>query len=75
MKKPALPRPLKRRLLVIALISLLLASALELYTFGLASDFLLRWFRSFFVFFTLIAVTVLAIIPGVAYGVNKAAGK
>jgi hypothetical protein len=66
---------LKRRLIVIAFISLLLASALELYTFGLASDFIMRWFRTFFVIFTLIALTVLAIVPGVNYLVNKVIGR
>ncbi|PRY10712.1 hypothetical protein CLV24_113131 [Pontibacter ummariensis] len=72
MNKRFLTPRLKRKLLIIALISLLLGSALELYTFGLASDFLLRWLRSFFVFFVMISVTVLAIVPGVNYGVNKA---
>lgn len=75
MKKPVLARSLKRKLLLIAIISLLLASALELYTFGISSGFLLGWFRAFFVFFMLISLTVLAIIPGVAYGVNKIATK
>lgn len=66
---------LKRKLIIIAIISLLLASAMELYTFGLASDFLVRWFRSFFVVFTLVALTALAIVPGVNYAVDKVAGR
>lgn len=75
MKKPNLKPSLKRKLVLIALGSLLLASVLELYTFGLPSDFLVRWFRSFFVFFSLIAVTVFAIVPGVSYGVNRMLGR
>jgi len=75
MKKPVSARSLKRKLMLIAIISLLLASALELYTFGIYDEFLLGWFRAFFMFFMLISLTLLAIIPGVAYGVNKIAGK
>ncbi len=73
MKKPVLTSQLKRKLLVIVLISLLLASAMELYTFGMPSDFFTRWLRSFFVIFTLIAVTVLGIVPGINYAVNYTA--
>lgn len=62
---------LKRKLILIAIISLLLGSAMELYTFGLDSGFILRWVRAFFVCFTLIAFTVLAVVPGVSYGVNR----
>ncbi|GHA69542.1 DUF2798 domain-containing protein [Pontibacter akesuensis] len=70
--KRRLPKSLLgRKLLLIALISLLLASALQLYTFGLSADFFGRWLRSFFVFFVMIAVTVLAIIPGVNYVVAR----
>lgn len=66
---------LKRKLIIIAILSLLMASALELYTFGLASDFLVRWARSFLVVFTLVALTALAIVPAVNYAVNKVAGR
>ncbi|GAB3199045.1 putative membrane protein [Pontibacter aydingkolensis] len=66
---------LKRKVIIIAIISLLLASALELYTFGANSDFLMRWFRSFFVIFTMVSLTVLVIVPAINYAVNKAAGK
>ncbi|MEJ8801039.1 DUF2798 domain-containing protein [Pontibacter sp. H249] len=66
---------LKRRLIVLAVLSLLLASALELYTFGLAPDFLMRWFRAFFVIFTMVALTTLAIVPAVNYAVNKATSR
>ena len=65
----------KRKLTVVAIISLLLASALELYTFGLDADFLLRWLRTFFVVFVLLAATVLAIVPGVNYLVSRVAGR
>lgn len=71
MKKKVLAPQLKRSLLLLAVISLLLASALEIYTFGFTPDFAVRWLRSFFVFFVLIAVTVLAIVPGVNHVVNR----
>ncbi|GAA4433750.1 hypothetical protein GCM10023188_23710 [Pontibacter saemangeumensis] len=71
MKKKVLAPQLKRSLLLLAVISLLLASALEIYVFGFTPDFMVRWLRSFFVFFVLIAVTVLAIVPGVNYVVNR----
>ena len=74
MKKYIKPQ-LKRKLIIIAILSLLLASALELYTFGLDSDFLVRWFRTFFVIFIMVGLTTLAIVPAVNYAVNKAAGR
>lgn len=54
---------LKRALMVMGIFSLLLASSLELYTFGVTPDFLTRWSRTFFVLLVLISVTVLGIIP------------
>ena len=73
MKKPKAfaKARLKKPLLVIAILSLLLASAMELYTFGIASDFFTRWFRSFFVVFALISITALGIVPAVTFVVNK----
>lgn len=71
MKKKVLVPQLKRSLILLAIVSLLLASALEIYTFGFTPDFVVRWLRSFFVFFVLIAGTVLAIVPGVNYVVNR----
>lgn len=62
---------LRRRLIFIAIICALLASALELYTFGLHSDFPLRWLRSFFVLFMMVAGTALAIVPLVNLTVSK----
>ncbi|MCC9165824.1 DUF2798 domain-containing protein [Pontibacter harenae] len=71
MKKIGINPKLKRQLKVIAIMSLLVASAIELYTFGLASDFLLRWFRAFFVVFLLVSVTALAIVPFVNFVTSK----
>ncbi|RIJ36731.1 DUF2798 domain-containing protein [Pontibacter oryzae] len=71
MKQIVLRPQLRRKLLIIAVISLLLASALEMYTFGLHSDFPGRWLRSFLVFYVLIAITSLLIVPGVNYGMGK----
>ncbi|WP_239022868.1 DUF2798 domain-containing protein [Pontibacter mangrovi] len=62
---------LRRKLQIIAVLSLLLALALELYTFGMASDFPLRLLRSFFVLFMLVALLALAIVPGVSKAANK----
>ena len=73
MKKQFNSQALKRKFLVIAILSLLLASALELYTFGIASDFLSRLVRSFFVIFTLTSVTALGIVPGINWAVNTVA--
>jgi hypothetical protein len=71
MKKVILKPSVKRKLLVISLLCLLMASALQLYTFGFADNFFVNWFRMFFVLFVLTTTTVLAIVPGVNYIVNK----
>ena len=71
MKKRFLAPQLKRRIILLALVSLLLASALEIYTFGFTSGFVVRWLSSFFVFFVLISATVLVIVPAVNYAVKK----
>ncbi|WP_266203967.1 DUF2798 domain-containing protein [Pontibacter kalidii] len=71
MPKPILKPQLRRKLLLIALSCLLLALALELYTFGLHADFPGRLLRSFFVLFVLLSLTVLAIVPGVSKAVDK----
>ena len=75
MKKALISTQLKNKLLVILIISVLLASALELYTFGIPSDFIVRWVIAFFVIFFMISVTVLGIVPAINYAVNKAAGR
>lgn len=71
MKKAFLKPPVKRKLLVIFLFCLLTASALQLYTFGFSDNFFTNWFRMFLVLFVLIGTTVLAIVPGVHYIINK----
>jgi hypothetical protein len=71
MKKVILKSSVKRKLLVISLFCLFTASALQLYTFGFADNFFMNWFRMFFVLFVLVTTTVLAIVPGVNYLVNK----
>ncbi|MBD1397975.1 DUF2798 domain-containing protein [Pontibacter sp. JH31] len=71
MKKAILKPSVKRKLLVIFLLCLFSASALQLYTFGFADNFFLNWFRMFSVLFILVGTTVLAIVPGVNYLVNK----
>lgn len=73
MKNQFLTPQLKRQLILIAIISLLLASALEIYVFGFTSDFVIRWLRSFFVLFVMISVTKLAIVPGVNNLVSRIA--
>lgn len=71
MPKPIMKPQLRRQLLLLAAICLLLALALELYTFGLNSDLPLRWLRSSFVIFILVSLTALAIVPGVNKAVDK----
>jgi len=73
MKKFYSRQAIKRKVFVMAIISLLLAVALELYTFGIPSDFLIRLLRSSLVIFILTAVTALGIIPAINWAVNKAA--
>ena len=71
MKKALLKPSVKRKLLVIFLLCLFAASALQLYTFGFADNFFMNWFRMFLVLFVLVTTTVLAIVPGANYIVNK----
>lgn len=71
MPKHILNPQLRSKLLLIAIFSLLLALALELYAFGLHADFAGRLLSSFFVLFTLISLTVLAIVPGVSKAVDR----
>ncbi|WP_018476803.1 DUF2798 domain-containing protein [Pontibacter roseus] len=71
MKKAFLKPPVKRKLLIILLLCLFTSSALQLYTFGTNAGFFANWFRMFFTLFVLVATTVLAIVPGVNYLVNK----
>lgn len=71
MKKALLHPSVKRKLLVIFLLCLLTASALQLYTFGFSDNFFSNWLRLFTVLFVLVTGTVLAIVPGANYLVNK----
>lgn len=71
MKKQYTKEALKRRLIILVIISLLLASIMELYTFGIPADFIVRWLRSFFVIFMLTSVTALGIVPAINWAVNK----
>ncbi|AKD03112.1 hypothetical protein POKO110462_05055 [Pontibacter korlensis] len=71
MPRPILKPQLRKKLLLIALICFLLASALELYTFGLHSDFPLRLLRTFFVIFVMVTLTIQVIVPGVNKGVDR----
>lgn len=71
MRKAYLKPPVKRKLLIVSLFCLLVSSALQLYTFGFADNFFINWLRLFVVLFVLTAGTVMAIIPGAHYLVNK----
>jgi hypothetical protein len=71
MKKAFLKPTVGRKLLIIFLLCLFMASALQLYTFGFADNFFSNWLRMFVVLFVLMAGAVLAIVPGVNYLVNK----
>lgn len=73
MKKQLLTPQLKRQLILIAITSLLLASALEIYVFGFTSDFPVRLLRGFFVIFVMISVLKLVIVPGVTHVVERVA--
>jgi magnesium-transporting ATPase (P-type) len=77
-KKPARKgRPLfdkaglRRQVLIIFIISFFIATALILYVFGFPPGFFKRLFSATVVFFLLISVTVLAIIPLVNYVFNR----
>jgi membrane protein YdbS with pleckstrin-like domain len=62
---------LKRQALIIFIISFFVATALILYVFGFPPGFFQRLFSATFVFFLLIGVTVLGIIPLVNYVFNR----
>ena len=71
MKRQLLKPHFRRKLLLIAVICLLLAAALELYTFGIGMHFISRLLRSFFVVYVIISLTALAIVPGVSNSVDR----
>ncbi|MFB9865298.1 hypothetical protein [Rufibacter immobilis] len=74
-KRHPFQRDWRRDLLIAALISLLLAMALLLYTFGLTSDFILRLLNAFLAIFILGAGTAFVIVPGVNWVFQRFFGK
>ena len=60
-------RPLARRVVLLAGISLLLAVALIAYVYGTDNQFFSRLFGAFFVFFWLLTVTFLGAVPFVSW--------
>jgi len=62
---------LRRQALLIFLISFFIATALILYVFGFPTGFFRRLFSATFVFFLLISLTVMGIIPLVNYVFNR----
>ncbi|WP_207432945.1 hypothetical protein [Sabulibacter ruber] len=74
-KRHPFQRDWRRDLLIAALISMLLAMALLLYTFGLTSDFIFRLFNAFVGIFILLAGTVFVIVPSVNWLFMRFSGK
>ncbi|ALI99465.1 hypothetical protein [Rufibacter tibetensis] len=74
-KRHPFQRDWRRDLLIAALISMLMAMALLLYTFGLTSDFIFRLFNAFFAIFILLAGTAFVIVPGVNWVFMRLSGK
>ncbi len=64
-----------RRVGVLAAGSLGLALALVLYLFGVGDHFLGRLFPAFFIFFWLLAVVFLAVVPFVVWATNHWFGR
>ncbi|WP_205501663.1 hypothetical protein [Rufibacter psychrotolerans] len=74
-KRHPFQRDWRRDLLIAALISMLLAMALLLYTFGLTSDFIFRLFNAFLGIFILLAGTAFVIVPSVNWLFLRFSGK
>ncbi|WP_181304605.1 hypothetical protein [Rufibacter sp. XAAS-G3-1] len=74
-KRHPFQRDWRRDLLIAALISMLLAMALLLYTFGLPRDFIFRLFNAFFGIFILITGTAFVIVPSVNWVFMRFSGK
>jgi hypothetical protein len=68
-------QPLLRRAAVLAGVSLGLALPLVTYLFGTSDEFFTRFFGAFFVFFWLLAVTFLGVVPFVNWAATKWFGK
>lgn len=73
--RPLSFRPLLRRAGILAGISLLLALTLVTYLYGVQDHFFGRTFGAFFVFFWLLAVTFLAVVPFVNWAAANWFGK
>jgi hypothetical protein len=67
--------PLLRRAGIIAVVSLVLAVALVGYLFGVSDGFFGRLFGAFFVFFWLLSVTFLGVVPFVSWAAAHWFGK
>jgi hypothetical protein len=74
-KRHPFQRDWRRDLLTAALISMLMAMALLLYTFGFTGDFIFRLFNAFFAIFILLAGTAFVIVPGVNWVFMRLSGK
>ncbi|HEX8349730.1 MAG TPA: hypothetical protein VF598_07200 [Hymenobacter sp.] len=68
-------QPLLRQAAVLAGISLGLALLLIIYLFGTSDEFFSRVFGAFFVFFWLLAITFLGVVPFVNWAAGKWFGK
>jgi hypothetical protein len=70
-KRHPFDRNWRRDLFVAGLISLLLAMALLLYTFGLTNDFIFRLFNAFLGIFILMTGTAFVVVPSVNWLFSK----
>lgn len=68
-------KPLLRRTGILAAVSLVLALLLVTYLFGVQDHYFGRLFRAFFVFFWLLAVTFLGVVPFVQWAAGNWFGK
>ena len=68
-------RPLLRRALVLAAVSLGLALALVVFLFGASDAFFSRLLDAFFVFFSLLAATFLGVVPFVSWAATHWFGR
>lgn len=79
MSRPVSPsfnyQPLLRRAGILAAVSLALALALITFLFGIEDEFFSRWISAFFVFFWLLAVTFLGVVPFVTWVATHWFGK
>jgi hypothetical protein len=64
-------QPLLRRAGILAAVSLVLAVALVSFLFGVEDEFFSRVARTFFVFFWLLSVTFLGVVPFVSWAANR----